>query len=173
MGTLYNELQKWLRSPIPQKQRTTPQQLAQRIVQRDLGPPKFKILPKEGEVDHPVARVVPSAKSTTSVGATSVALQGILDQQPGGSRRNSVPAYGPGYLSGQYALDVATMAKIEVQSLAYPTGKSPSLLPWALRFSPEQAYIDLGRLSPWDQWKILWTRVGAHYFQDNLNGENA
>lgn len=156
MGTLYTELQKWLKSPTkPAKKQQEWQK-------------QFQIIPalREVEADHPVVRTDRSAKSTTPVAATSVALQGILDQQPGGNRRNNVPMYGPGYLSGQYALDVATMAKIEVQSLAYPTGKSPSLLPWALRFSPEQAYIDLGRLSLWDQWKVLWTRIGAHYFQE-------
>lgn len=70
-----------------------------------------------------------------------------------------------GYLTGQYALDVALLAKITVKSLAYKHG-SPDLDPWALRFSPDDAYIDLSRLDLWSRWKVMWARLGGHYMQD-------
>lgn len=156
MGTLYNELQKWLQSPI---KKSKPKEWQK----------QFQLIPvvKEVEVDRPAVRTGQSAKSTTPAAVPFVRNWDPIGGRPISPKLEESAVHGIApYITGQYALDVATMAKIEVQSLAYPTGKSPSLLPWALRFSPEQAYIDLGRLSPWDQWKILWTRVGAHYFQE-------
>lgn len=76
-----------------------------------------------------------------------------------------------GYLYGQYALDVATLAGLHVQSLSYPLGKSPLLFPWALRYSPDDAYIDLDRLKWWDAWAVAWARIGAHYFQSKCTEE--
>lgn len=71
-----------------------------------------------------------------------------------------------GFLTGQYALDVATLAGVHVQSLSYGLGKSPELFPWALRYAPDDAYIDLDRLSWWDKWRLAWVRIGGHYYQN-------
>lgn len=83
-------------------------------------------------------------------------------------REHSHQIKGPyGFLTGQYALDVATLARIGVRSLSYRQGESPMLAPWALRYSPDDAYIDLDRLNWWDKWAVVWSRIGAHYFQEH------
>ena len=157
MGTLYSELQKWLKSPVK------PNKL-----------PKYKypnpsIVEKMyvKEVGKKEQRNAPSVKSST---------WGLAENTGGKLRPDLVKWDGKlplaiagkevPYLVGQYAIDVATLANLPVQSLAYKTGHSPLLLPWALRYSPEQAYLDLGKLAPWEKWKVLWARIGAHYFQD-------
>lgn len=83
----------------------------------------------------------------------------------GSTPAKKVP-FGPGYLVGGYAIDVANLCSLTVQSLVYPLGESPQLEPWALRFSPSDAYLDLSRLSAWMQWRVLWARIAAHYLQD-------
>lgn len=91
---------------------------------------------------------------------------------PPHQREHSHRVKGPyGFLTGQYALDVATLARIGVQSLSYRQGESPTLAPWALRYSPDDAYIDLDRLEWWDKWAVMWSRVGAHYYQERWSEE--
>lgn len=158
MGTLYEELQKWLKSPV--KPKGQPKEDYSTKVNRPLWQEKIHQQIKENGGGQRAVKAVPSAKSTRLEAAQ---IASFSDNIKWDGNPDIVP-----YLTGQYAIDVATMASISVQSLAYRTGHSPFLSPTALRFSPEQAYIDLGRLTPWDQWKILWTRIGAHYFQDTL-----
>ena len=146
---MYDELQKWLKSPVPQPKKLLPgvPPLNQIQQSKGLNEGKWKQKSKAKEVDQKVASNVPNVANTTPL------LPGV-------------------YLVGEYALDVATIAGLHVQSLAYRTCHSPQLAPFALRFSPEQAYIDLGRLCAWDQWKVLWTRIGAHYYQELDYGKN-
>jgi len=150
MGTLYSELQKWLKSPVK------PNKL-----------PKYKY-PNPSIVEKMYVKEVGKKEQRNVQNATASTLKvtvnsdwenWLYSQQKNG---NNVF----GYLTGQYAIDVATLANLHVQSLAYKTGHSPLLLPWALRYSPEQAYLDLGKLAPWEKWRVLWARIGAHYFQD-------
>jgi hypothetical protein len=138
VGTLYQELQKWIKSPLEKQTRY------------------------KGQIPSPstVKEHLKSHKKLQSKGVV-VGPKVVKTNQNKNDGKDTFS-----YLVGQYAIDVATLAGLSVQSLAYRTGESPQLLPWALRFSPEQAYIDLGRLSAWDRWRVLWTRVGAHYFQD-------
>jgi hypothetical protein len=69
-----------------------------------------------------------------------------------------------GYIVGQEALDVAILVGIEVQSLAYPTGRSPFFSPGVLHYAPEEAYIDLGRLDIWTRFRIVWLHIAvAHW----------
>lgn len=159
MGTLYSELQKWLKSPLPSKNRPVSSEGIRESHWKEK--PKVKLKEAEGGL---------------KVAKTNQSNWGLAEHVDGKLRPDLVAWNGKlplaiagkevPYLVGQYAIDVATMASISVQSLAYRTGHSPFLDPTALRFSPEQAYIDLGRLSPWDCWRVLWTRIGAHYFQD-------
>lgn len=171
MGTLFDELQKWMKSPVKPKKQERAQTLVKEWRKEDL----IRHPSKGAGAGHPVAKAGPNAKSTLLEVANNVPRDewcaATCELHPKGCPPPKGEWYFPNgaglqYLVGQYALDTATMAGIHVQSLAYRTGHSPFLAPFALRFSPEQAYVDLGRLCPWDQWKVLWTRIGAHYFQD-------
>lgn len=70
-----------------------------------------------------------------------------------------------GYIVGLEALDIATLIGLEVQSLAYPTGRSPVFSPTVLRYAPEDAYIDVGRLTPWELWRVIWLRIGVEHWR--------
>lgn len=143
-STLYDELNKWLKSPLEKKVRF------KGLIP---SPPTVK-----GHLQSKEAEAVPRA---VKINPNNWSGSGFKPEYAN-HWVNSAP-----YLVGQYAIDVGTLASLSVQSLAYRTGHSPFLDPTALRFSPEQAYIDLGRLSAWDRWRVLWTRVGAHYYQDS------
>jgi hypothetical protein len=147
MGTLYTELQKWLKSPLEKEVR---------YKGKIPNPPTVKGHAKEAGKKE--LKNASSVKGSTSGNVINLSNEGYWPHIISGP---DTP-----YLVGQYAIDVATLANLHVQSLAYKTGHSPLLLPWALRYSPEQAYLDLGKLDPWDQWRVLWSRVGAHFFQD-------
>src|SRR6185436_17823667 len=134
MGTLYNELQKWLKSPVKPKN--------QILQSEGLDEGKWKSKPKAKEVGPKEQRNAPSVKGSTSVP--------VINWIPPRWLEPKLWQLEP-YLVGQYAIDVATLANLPVQSLAYKTGHSPLLLPWALRYSPEQAYLDLGKLTPWEK----------------------
>ena len=152
MGTLYSELQKWLKSPVK------PNKL-----------PKYKY-PNPSIVEKMYVKEVGKKEQRNVQNATASTLKVTVNSDWENwlysQQKNGNDVFG--YLTGQYAIDVATLANLHVQSLAYKTGHSPLLLPWALRYSPEQAYLDLGKLAPWEKWRVLWARIGAHYFQDTV-----
>jgi hypothetical protein len=68
-----------------------------------------------------------------------------------------------GYLTGTEAVDVARLTKLPLSSSLHRRWEVPDIAAEAVR-ATDHVYLDLTRLDWWDQWRVLFARVGGYYY---------